>query len=68
MEVVDGGKRAQAVVANAEVGIPGFLSHVESKEEALAVNPLRQALKDSRDQQHMSIFNGANLFTPLSTQ
>lgn len=64
MEVVDGGERAQAVVSNAEVGIPGFLSHVESEQEALAVNPLRQALEDSRDQQHMSIFNGANLFTP----
>lgn len=63
MEMIDGGKGTQAVVTKTEVWIPSFCSHIECKREAFAVNPLRQAFEDARNQQHMPIFNGTDLFS-----
>lgn len=62
MEMIDGGKGTQAVVTKTKVWIPSFCSHIKRKREAFAVNPLRQAFEDTRNQQHMPIFNGTDLF------
>lgn len=62
VKMVDGCKCTQAIVTQPEVGVSGFCSHVERKQEAILVNPLRQAFKNPRDQQDMSILNRTNLY------
>lgn len=61
VKMVNGGKCTQAVVTQSEVWISCFISHVKREQEALSVNPLRQALEDLRDKKHMTILNRANL-------
>jgi hypothetical protein len=61
VKVVDSGKCTQAVITQPEVWIFSFCSHVNSKQEAVTVNPLWQALENTRDQKHMPVFNWTNL-------
>lgn len=65
MEVINGSKCTQAIVTQPEIWIPCFCSQVKCKQEAFMVNTLRQALKDSGDQQYMSIFNWADLLNSI---
>ena len=61
MKVIDSGKCTQAVVTQSEVRVSSFCCHVKSKQEALPVNPLRQAFKNRRDEKYVTIFNRTNL-------
>lgn len=47
MEMINGGKSTQTVVTQSEERVCRFFSKVESKQEAIAINPLRQAIKDT---------------------
>lgn len=61
MKVIDGGECAQAVVPESEVCIPSLRCHVKSKQEAFSIDPLRQVLENTRNQEDVSVFNGTNL-------
>ena len=59
--MVDSGESTKAVVTNSEVRILSLGSHVECKQHAFVIHPLRQAVKNTRNQQHMAILDGTNL-------
>jgi hypothetical protein len=61
VEVVDGCKGTQTIIAKPEVWACGFSSHVQCKQEALLVNPLRQAVQYTGNEKNMAIFNWAYL-------
>lgn len=70
MKVVDGSKSTKTIVTHTEIRTPRFRCHVKCKQEAFTVNPLWQALKNSRDQKDMPIFNRTDLlkFIPSNNQ
>ena len=47
--MINGGECAEAVVAQPEVGASCFGRHLHGQEEALAVDPLRQAVEHAGD-------------------
>lgn len=63
--MIDGGKRTQAIVTKPEVRATSLGCHLQCKQEALWINPLRQTVQNTRNEKHMSIFNWAYLQKPL---
>jgi len=61
VEMIDSGKSTQAVVTESEVWISSLSSHVNCKQKAFVIDPLRQAVKNTRNQQHMAILYRTNL-------
>ena len=61
VKMVDSGKSTQAVVTESEVRISSFGSHVKCKQKAFVIDPLRQAVKNTRNQQHVTILDWTNL-------
>ena len=49
VKMVNGCKSTQAIVTQSEVWIPSFSCHVKCKQEAITINPLRQAIQDTWD-------------------
>lgn len=65
VEVINRGESAQAVITNSKEGICCFSGQVNSKQEAVMINPLRQAVKNMWYQQNMPIFNRAHLMIQI---
>lgn len=49
VEVIDGGKSTEAVIAQAEIRIISLSRHVKSQQERVLIDTLRQAIQYSRD-------------------
>jgi truncated hemoglobin YjbI len=59
--VIDGGKSTQTVVTKPEVWASRLSCHLQRKQEALWIDHLRQAVQNTGNEKHMSIFNWAHL-------
>lgn len=65
MKVINSCKCTQAIVPQTEVRIPCFSSHVNGKHETFAINPLWQALENSRDKEDMPVLNRTDLLSSM---
>jgi hypothetical protein len=61
VEVVDGCEGTQTIVTKPEVWASCLSRHMQRKQEALLVNPLRQMVQNTGNKKNMAIFNRAHL-------
>lgn len=65
--MIDSGKSTQTIVTHSKIRISSFFSHMHSKQEAVMVNPLRQAIQDTGDEKDMSILKRAHLIIKVQS-
>lgn len=61
VEVIDSGKGTQAIVTKPKVRACSLNCHVQCKQEAFMINSLRQTVKHTRNEKHVTVLDRAHL-------